>query len=163
MKKVPSLNIEPSAAALSKPSWLPMLRAMVRAYQAFDLVSERNIRRLELTGPQFDIIATLGNTDGMTCKELGERTLITKGTLTGVLDRLEAKGLLSRVVSSEDRRSYLVKLTRKGQACFESVFPAHLGHMDRYFAQLSADERAAIESAMARFRAVLRDAEGGER
>lgn len=142
--------------SVTKPNWLPTLLSVVRAYQTFDAVSDAHIRQLGLTSPQFDIIATLGNTPGMTCREIGLRTLITKGTLTGVLDRLEAKGMLSRVVSNEDRRSFTVKLTRKGQACFESVFAEHLGYMDQFFAQLSSEERQTIESSMARFRAVLR-------
>lgn len=156
MKPLP-LQVANAGQAVTKPAWLPTLLCVVRAYQAFEAMSDSHIRELGLTAPQFDIIATLGNTPGMTCGEIGERTLITKGTLTGVLDRLEAKGLLSRVVSSEDRRSYTVKLTRKGQACFESVFPKHLSHMDRFFGQLSAEERATIEASMARFRAVLRN------
>ena len=142
--------------SVTKPDWLPTLLSVVRAYQSFDAVSDAHIRRLGLTSPQFDIIATLGNTPGMTCREIGRRTLITKGTLTGVLDRLEAKGMLSRVVSNEDRRSFTVKLTRKGQACFEAVFADHLGYMDQFFAQLSAEDRRSIETGMARFRAVLR-------
>jgi DNA-binding MarR family transcriptional regulator len=143
--------------SVTKPNWLPTLLSVVRAYQTFDAVSDAHIRQLGLTSPQFDIIATLGNTPGMTCREIGERTLITKGTLTGVLDRLEAKDLLTRVVSSEDRRSFTVKLTRKGQACFEAVFGKHLTYLDQFFTQLSADERRTIETSMARFRAVLRD------
>lgn len=160
MKPLP-LQVANADQSVAKPAWLPTLLSVVRAYQAFEAMSDSHIRALGLTGPQFDIIATLGNTPGMTCGEIGERTLITKGTLTGVLDRLEAKGLLSRVVSSEDRRSYMVKLTRKGQACFENVFPSHLSHMDQFFGQLSAEERTAIEASMARFRGVLRGA--GER
>lgn len=140
---------------IKKPDWLPTLLSVVRAYQAFEATSERHIRKLGLTGPQFDIIATLGNTDGMTCREVGERTLITKGTLTGVLDRLEAKGLLTRRSSNEDRRSIRLKLTRKGQECFEHVFPAQLAYMDTYLSQLGEDERAAIEQGMSRFRALM--------
>ena len=140
---------------IQKPDWLPTLLGVVRAYQAFDAISEAHIRKMGLTGPQFDIIATLGNTPGMTCGELGEKTLITKGTLTGVLDRLEGKGLVTRVVSKDDRRSFTVKLTRQGQACFESVFPDQLNFLNQYFSHLSAEERATIESSMTRFRAVL--------
>lgn len=152
------LQTAKSGKTINKPAWLPTLLGVVRAYQAFDAMSDSHVRKLGLTSPQFDIIVTLGNTPGMTCREVGERTLITKGTLTGVLDRLETKGLLTRSVSSEDRRSFTVKLTRKGQSCFESIFPTHLAYMDQYFSQLSADERAAIENAMARFRAVLANA-----
>lgn len=141
--------------SIEKPTWLATLLGVVRAYQAFDAVSDSHIRQLGLTSPQFDIIATLGNTPGMTCGEIGERTLITKGTLTGVLDRLAAKGMLSREVSITDRRSFTVRLTPKGQACFEAVFPAQLAYMNRYLGQLSAAERTSIEAGMARFRSVL--------
>jgi hypothetical protein len=54
----------------------------VQCYQAFEAYSATHIRTLGLTPPQFDIVATLGNTSGMTATELGEKTLITKGTLT---------------------------------------------------------------------------------
>ena len=73
-----------------------MLYELVRAYQAFESYSAAHIRNLGLTAPQFDIIATLGNTSGMSFKDLGEKTLITKGTLTGVIDRLEDKALVDR-------------------------------------------------------------------
>jgi MarR family 2-MHQ and catechol resistance regulon transcriptional repressor len=145
---------------IRKPDWLPTLLSVVRAYQEWEAMSERHIRKLGLTGPQFDIIATLGNTDGMTCGEVGERTLITKGTLTGVLDRLESKGLLTRRASQEDRRSIKLKLTRKGEECFATVFPAQLAYMDTYLSRLSAEERAAIEQGLTRFRAVLATEDG---
>ena len=71
--------------------FLPSLRELVRCYQTFSAYSAAHLRTLGLTPPQFDIVATLGNTPGMTPKEVGEKTLITKGTLTGVVDRLAAK------------------------------------------------------------------------
>ena len=77
--------------------------------------------------------AGLGDTGGMTCKELSEKTLVTKGTLTGVLDRLERKGLVARVPSREDRRSIFIRLTPKGDALFLKVFPTHINYMRPYF------------------------------
>ena len=90
---------------------LPVLRDLADAYQAFEAYSSVHIRSLDLTPAQFDIIATLGNTPGMPLKELGEKTLITKGTLTGVVDRLTDKGLVLRVASPSDGRSQIVELT----------------------------------------------------
>ena len=104
---------------MSPSIFLPVVRELVRSYQAFELVSARHIRQLGLTPPQFDIIATLGNTQGMNCKELGEKTLITKGTLTGVLDRLIDKGLICRSTPPEDRRSIFICLTDAGEALFD--------------------------------------------
>lgn len=140
---------------ITKPDWLPMLHSLVRTYQAFDRISERHIRQLRLTGPQFDIIATLGNTEGMSCKELGRRTLITKGTLTGVLDRLESKGLLRRVVSSGDRRAFVVRLTAEGQACFESIFPQQMAFLDRHFRKLETEDCVQLASLLDRLRRVI--------
>ena len=81
---------------------LPVIRELVRCYKAFEAVSGAHIRSMGLTPPQFDIIATLGNTEGMRFKELGEKTLCTKGTLTGIVDRLAEKGLVRRVASPTD-------------------------------------------------------------
>src|SRR3990167_4750071 len=88
--------------------FLPLLRELASTYQAFEVYSAVHIRSLDLTPPQFDIVATLGNTPGMPLKELGEKTLITKGTLTGVVDRLADKGLVRRTASLSDGRSPIV-------------------------------------------------------
>jgi MarR family transcriptional regulator, 2-MHQ and catechol-resistance regulon repressor len=106
--------------------FLMMVRQLMECARGFERFSAVHVRELGLTPAQFDIIATLGNTAGMSCKELGEKTLITKGTMTGVLDRLEAKGLLHRHPSSADGRSWIMKLTPAGQKFFEEIFPAHL-------------------------------------
>ena len=106
-----------------KPEFLYTLRQLIRCTQAFERYSGTHVRQMGLTESQFDVIATLGNTQGMSCKELGERTLITKGTLTGVLDRMEARGLITRKADCDDARRSHVALTRKGTVLFEDVFP----------------------------------------
>lgn len=137
---------------MSPSIFLPMLRELAGAYQAFEFYSSAHIRSLGLTPPQFDIVATLGNTPGMTPKELGEKTLITKGTLTGVIDRLADKGLVRRVASPSDGRSQIIQLTRAGEKLFARVFPAHIAYMQRAFAALSPAEIAEIAAGMRRLR-----------
>ena len=129
--------------------FLKVLRPLVETYFAFLRKDGRHIRKLGLTESQFDVIATLGDTEGMTCKELSEKTLVTKGTLTGVLDRLERKGLIERVPSREDRRCTIIRLTPKGDARFREVFPAHIHYMKPYF------ERALMATEMKKFRKLL--------
>lgn len=135
-----------------KEPFVPSLVELARCYQAFEVYSAAHLRTLGLTPAQFDIIATLGNTPGMTPKELGEKTLITKGTLTGVVDRLGSKGLVRRVASSTDGRSQIVQLTKKGETLFSKVFPAHLGHVKRAFAGFKVADYAQIEAALRRLR-----------
>ena len=140
---------------MSPPNFLPLLRELASAYQAFEIYSSAHIRSLGLTPPQFDIVATLGNTPGMPPKELGEKTLITKGTLTGVVDRLADKGLVRRIASPSDGRSQTVQLTRAGEKLFARVFPAHLEYMQHAFAQLPPEELAGITASMRRLREVF--------
>jgi MarR family transcriptional regulator, 2-MHQ and catechol-resistance regulon repressor len=144
---------------LAKDKFLGTLRAMAETWQAFEAYSGAHIRTLGLTPPQFDIVATLGNTAGMTCKELGEKTLITKGTLTGVLDRLEAKKLIRRMPSQVDRRSVFICLTAKGHRLFGRVFSPHVGHCRCAFAALSAHELETLTRLLGRLGAAFRDGE----
>lgn len=130
---------------MPRERYLRALRALARCFQAFERHSAAHIRALGLTPSQFDIVATLGNTPGMTFRRLGEATLITKGTLTGVVDRLEERGLVRRVGSATDGRSTLVQLTARGVAEFERVFPAHIAHLRKPFAALTAADLDALE------------------
>ncbi|MEP7155963.1 MAG: MarR family transcriptional regulator [Betaproteobacteria bacterium] len=133
-------------------TYMPVIRELMECARGFERCSSAHIREFALTPAQFDIIATLGNTEGMTCKELGEKTLITKGTMTGVLDRLEAKALLVRVPSPDDGRSWITKLTRKGQALFEEIFPAHMQHLDPLFDNMSDAELKTLRTQLRRLR-----------
>ena len=118
---------------LKDDPYLKVLRPLVEAYLAFWREDSRHIKSLKLTPSQFDVIATLGDTDGMTCAELSNATLVTKGTLTGVLDRLVAKGLIQREAVAGDRRCTKIKLTQKGDALFRKVFAAHIAHIKPFF------------------------------
>ena len=128
--------------------YLPLLRELVRAYQAFERYSAMHVGQLGLTPAQFDVLATLGNTQGMNPKTLGARTLITKGTLTGVVDRMLAKGLVRRDPDPQDGRGQIVRLTPAGQALFEQVFPAHGRHLRRVFEGIAAPELEHAERAL---------------
>lgn len=142
-----------------KPAnFMPTIRELVRCYQAFESYSAKHVRNLGLTPPQFDIIATLGNTPGMTFKELGEKTLITKGTLTGVVDRLVIKKLVRRVPSPTDGRCQIVQLTAKGETVFAQVFPAHLSHIGHAFAGINANELHQTQDMLKRLGSVFQSA-----
>ena len=143
---------------MPKEQFIRTLRSLAECYQAFEAYSGAHVRKLGLTTAQFDIVATLGNTPGMTCKELGEKTLITKGTLTGVLDRMKARGLIRRAASDADRRQVFVTLTPQGIRTFQHVFPAHIGHLRPVFAMLSPRELDQAAELLHKLRDALREA-----
>lgn len=136
-------------------NFLPTLRDLVIVYQAFERYSAPNIKALGLTMTQFDVIATLGNQPPMTCKELGEKTLVTKGTLTGVLERLELKGVIFREANSGDGRSQLIALTKEGQQLFEKVFTEHLYFLNQAFSKLSNEENVEIQHALKKLNSIF--------
>ena len=119
---------------------LLLVKELVQAYQAFEAHSAAHIKEMGLTSTQFDIIATLGNQLPMTCKELGEKTLISKGTMTGVLERLEAKGLIEKLMNDDDGRSYKIGLSKAGDKLFKKVFPEHVEYLGKAFGKLSEKE-----------------------
>lgn len=112
---------------------LMVVRPLAEAYLSFIRESDRHAEKMGLTGGQFDVIATLGDTNGMCCRELSEKTLVTKGTLTGVLDRLERKGLIVGNPSPSDRRVRIIRLTEEGENMFRRVFPEHIRHLAPFF------------------------------
>jgi MarR family transcriptional regulator, 2-MHQ and catechol-resistance regulon repressor len=143
---------------MPKEQFIRTLRSLAECFQAFEAYSGAHVRTLGLTGAQFDIVATLGNTPGMTCKELGEKTLITKGTLTGVLDRMEDRGLIRRTGTDADRRQTFIALTPQGNRLFDRVFPAHVSHLKCAFTALTPRELDQAADLLGKLRDALREA-----
>jgi MarR family 2-MHQ and catechol resistance regulon transcriptional repressor len=128
---------------------------LAECMQGYERLSGEYVRRSGLTHAQFDIIATLGNTPGMSYKELGDKTLITKGTLTGVIERLEQKGLVERQRNDCDKRSFFVKLTTEGEQVFCDVFPEVISQSGKVFAHYTEDDFAALEKTLSELKTVI--------
>jgi DNA-binding MarR family transcriptional regulator len=84
-------------------------RAMIRAYQPL-------LEPLELTYPQYLVMLVLWEQDGPSVRELGDRLQLDSGTLTPLLKRLEARGLVRRQRDTTDERVVHVTLTDAGRA-----------------------------------------------
>ncbi|WP_025917003.1 MarR family winged helix-turn-helix transcriptional regulator [Herminiimonas sp. CN] len=131
-----------------KERYLRSLRLLSECYHSFEQMSGADIRKTGLTQAQFDIIVTLGNTAGMTFKELGRKTLITKGTLTGVIDRLETRQLVRRISGREDRRNTIVQLTAAGERTFEQVFDPHIQFCKQPFSGYTETDFITLEETL---------------
>ena len=82
--------------------------AMTRLYKPL-------LSKLGITYPQYLALLVLWEEDGLSVSELGKRLFLDSGTLTPLLKRLEASGLVSRVRAVEDERRVLVTLTESGR------------------------------------------------
>lgn len=143
------------AKTAASQAFIPLMRELVRTYQAFASFDAAGYRDVDLTVPQADVIFTLGNTAGLTFKEIGEQTLITKGTLTGIIDRLEKKGFVKRVTCPEDRRCTRVALTQQGEELFENEFPRQIDYLKSRFDHLTEAEQIDIRQSLRRLRGIF--------
>lgn len=91
-------------------------REIIKRYKPF-------LDELGLTYTQFIAMAVLWEKEAASVKELGEALYLDSGTLTPLLKKLEAKGLLTRRRSAEDERSLIVRLTEEGRALRERALP----------------------------------------
>jgi len=122
--------------------WLCLLRA-TRAIEAE--LRERLRVQFSLTLPQFDVLAALARReDGITMTELSRMLIVSNGNVTGIVDRLVTDRLVARRLSPNDRRSFLVRLTPKGQAEFAAVARAHEQWIDRMLSELDGAEAESI-------------------
>ena len=93
-----------------------------------------------LTGPQFDVLATLHRGEGIIQQELVARLWVTKGNVTGVVDRMEALGWIERRPDPEDRRVNRLSLTDAGRQKFAEAIPEHHAVIHEVMADFAADE-----------------------
>jgi DNA-binding MarR family transcriptional regulator len=106
----------------------PGLLAWMHLMRVFSRVQRRetcHLGKFNLTLAQFDVLARLSGTEGITQQALADHLLVTKGNVCGLIDRLSEQGLVERRADPEDRRANLLFLTTKGRALAEEVVPAH--------------------------------------
>ena len=84
-------------------------RETIKLYKPF-------LDELDLTYTQYIAMLVLWEKKSVTVKELGNDLFLDSGTLTPLLKKMEAKGLLLRRRSADDERSLIVSLTRQGEA-----------------------------------------------
>lgn len=90
--------------------------AVYAAGHAFTRFYKPRLDALELTYPQYLVFLVLWERDDITVKALGERLFLDSGTITPLVKRLEARGLVSRQRDPDDERQVRIRLTEEGEA-----------------------------------------------
>ena len=124
--------------------WLVMMKAMraLRRYAAAD------IDETGLGLSDFAVLEVLLHKGPLPVNTIGPIVDLTPGSISTAVDRLFAKGLVSRVESPEDRRVRIVALTPRGKDLIVSVFQKHSGQMKRVFSELRPEELRGLEVAL---------------
>jgi MarR family 2-MHQ and catechol resistance regulon transcriptional repressor len=77
----------------------------------------------------------------MKVNDIGRKVDLTSGSITTAVDRLQARGLVSREINSEDSRSRIVELTAKGRKLIRAAFTAHAERLEKAAGGLNMEER----------------------
>ncbi|WP_373752471.1 MarR family winged helix-turn-helix transcriptional regulator [Neisseria weixii] len=107
------------------------------------------LQALDLTYPQYLVMLVLWEHGEQSVGELGEKLYLDSGTLTPLLKRLQAKGLVERTRSIEDERSVIIRLTNSGRVLEQQAVEIP-GKMSQCL-NLSADEIALLRKILAHY------------
>jgi MarR family transcriptional regulator, 2-MHQ and catechol-resistance regulon repressor len=121
--------------------WLVMMKAM----RALTRYATAGIEETGLGLSDFGVLEVLVNKGPLPVNTMGPMVDLTPGSISTAVDRLVAKGLVSRVESAEDRRVRIVALTPSGKDLIVSAFRKHSGQMKRVFSELSPEELRGLE------------------
>ena len=103
------------------------------------------IRTLGLSIPQFDLLSTLTEQEGISQSELAEKLYVTKGNVSGLVDRLVQAGLVERRAIAGDRRSYAMHLTSEGRRLAEAGIAAQRDFVASTLGKLKPDDLAELD------------------
>ena len=127
-------------------AWLVMLKAV----QAISRYAVADIEKAGLGDSDFRVLEVLLNKGPLPVNVIGPKVNLTPGSISVAVDRLLAKGFVSRTESSEDRRVRVVALTPRGKSVITPIFRAHVETMEKVFAGLSRHELRQLEQQLKR-------------
>ena len=151
--------INPKAEDLAVRVWFRFIRLEARMQVA---VGER-LRAVGLSIPQCDVLTTLTEAEGVSQQELAKRLYVTKGNISGLLDRLEAAGLVERRSTAADRRQYAIALTAKGREIAEKAIDVQHRWIAATFGRMPSGDLENFETLLIATRDLVREQEAPSR
>jgi DNA-binding MarR family transcriptional regulator len=124
--------------------------AVYSTAHAFNRVYKPLLEELQLTYPQYLVMLVLWERDDVPLKDIGERLFLDSGTLTPLLKRMEAAGLLKRTRGADDERQVIIALTPQGHALRDKARAVPQGILAA--SACSVEEMAAIKGDLVQLR-----------
>lgn len=112
---------------------LKALTVMVRAVDALHEVIKQDVAKSGLNPTDFSVLELLYHKGRLPIQLIGKKVLITSGSITYVIDKLEKKNYVVRQACPEDRRVTFAELTTEGQTLMDTIFPEHEQAINQVF------------------------------
>jgi DNA-binding MarR family transcriptional regulator len=129
---------------------------LIRLHTRSRLAIANRLRALDLSVPQCDVLTTLTEQEGISQQELAARLYVTKGNISGLIDRLVASGLVERRSLPGDRRSHAIYLTPEGRNLARRGIEAQKDLVARTFGRIPPERLALFEDILVEARNLLR-------
>lgn len=130
------LGFTPKQERLSEAALYNLARTFTLLTRHF----QRHYATFGLTPAQVNVLTLvhhLGGPEGLSQRDIAKRLIVSGSNVTGLIDRMENEGLLTRRALVGDRRVKLIKITPKGSSLLERLWPSHMEHAERVMAPLS--------------------------
>src|SRR5262245_32388837 len=115
-----------------------------KATRALEAHAERSIQALGMCRSDFGVLEALLHKGPLPVSVLGQKVLLTSGSITTAVDRLERRGYVERRGDAADRRARIVHLTESGSQVIRPLYAEHVRAMERAVVGLAPGRRAAL-------------------
>src|SRR4051812_16588005 len=117
--------------SLTGGSGVHVFLVLWKAARAVETYAENSISHLEMCGSDFAVLEALLHKGPLPVNEIGKKVLLTSGSITVAVDRLEEKGLVERRAHDTDRRAKIVHLTTAGRKLITRAYTRHAADMEQ--------------------------------
>ena len=118
---------------------LKLVIASARSYNALFSRIEKQIQEYDLNNSEFGVLELLLNKGEQPVQKIAEKILVTSGTITYIINKLEKKEFIIRKKCEKDKRVFYVCLTPKGEALITDVFQKHVQFLDELLGNLDEE------------------------
>ena len=115
-----------------------------KADKAVEKVDRESIDQTGLGLSDFTIMEALLHKGPLTINQIGQKVLLTSGSMTAAVNRLERKGLVKRIQDASDGRCFYVRLTKRGRKVINDAFYRHQQNLEKIAEVLTREERTEL-------------------
>ena len=123
--------------------------------QAIEVQSKRLELQIGITGSQLVILQKVASGEEYSVGEIARDVNLSQGTVTGIIDRMEKRGLVTRTKSESDRRRVMVRITEQGRSMLDRALPLMQGPFNRRFDRLEGWKQSMILSALQQLSTIM--------
>jgi MarR family 2-MHQ and catechol resistance regulon transcriptional repressor len=136
---------EAQTRSRSKPtSGVHLWLVLWKATRTLETIAQRSVEGLGMCLSDFGVLEALLHKGPLPVSEIGAKVLLTSGSMTAAVDRLESRGLVRRKDDPKDRRARIVHLTARGRRLIREMFARHEQAMEQAVSVLPAKQRHAL-------------------